>query len=101
MKNEQDFVLLVNPAKGMLLAKNVAKCIADPGNPLYDKAYANIMAIELLAVRGKCPADLLSYIEENDWLPDAQFPGSGDTELVRRHWDFIARCYLQEFYRGD
>lgn len=101
MKDEHDFVLLVNPAKGMLLAKNVAKCIADPENPLYDKAYARIMAIELLAVRGKCPADLLSYIEENDWLPDAQFPGSGDTELVRRHWDFIARCYLQEFYRGD
>lgn len=101
MKGSHDFVLLVNPAKGMLLAKDVARCIADPENPLYDKDYARIMAVELLAVRGKCPADLLKFVEENDWLPDAQFPESGDTGLVHRHWDFIARCYLQEFYRGD
>lgn len=101
MKSSHDFVLLVNPAKGMLLAKDVARCIADPENPLYDRDYARIMAIELLAVRGKCPTDLLKVVEENNWLPDAQFPESGDPGLVRRHWDFIARCYLQEFYRGD
>lgn len=101
MKNERDFVLLVNPDKGMLLAKNVARCIADPENPLYDKKYAELMAIELLAVRGKCPGDLLNYIEENNWLPDARFPDTDDAQLVSDNWDFIARCYLQEYYRGD
>lgn len=85
----------------MLLAKNVARCIADPENPLYDKKYAELMAIELLAVRGKCPGDLLNYIEENNWLPDARFPDTDDAQLVSDNWDFIARCYLQEYYRGD
>lgn len=101
LRNDHDFVLLVNPAKGMLLGKNIAKCIADPENPLYEQEYARIMGIELLAVRGKCPADLLTFIEQNNWLPDAQFPDSNDPVLVRNNWDFIARCYLQEFYRGD
>lgn len=101
VKNGRDFVLLVNPKKGMLMARNVAKCIADPENPLYDKLYARKMAIELLAVRGLCPVDLLKYVLKHGWLPDACFPDSDNTELVARNADFIARCYLQDYYRGD
>lgn len=103
MKNGHDFVLLVNHDKGMLLARNVAKCIADPENPLYDKAYASHHAIDLLTVRGLCPADLLHYICERGWLCDAAFPdGNIDThDLVKDNYDFIARCFLQQYYRGD
>lgn len=101
MKNEHDFVLMVNKEKGMLLARNIAKCIKSPDNPLYDHAYASRHAIELLTERGCCPADLLHYVCENGMLPDAVFPGSDDHELVRKNWDFIARCYLQQYYRGD
>lgn len=101
MKNEHDFILLVNREKGMLLAKNIARCIKAPQNHLYDKEYASKHAIELLTVRGCCPADLLIYICEKGWLPDAAFPGSDDCETVRKNWDFIARCYLQQYYRGD
>lgn len=101
MKNEHDFVLMVNKEKGMLLARNIAKCIKSPDNPLYDKEYASRHAIELLTERGCCPADLLHYVCSNGFLPDAVFPGSNDHELVRRNWDFIARCYLQQYYRGD
>ncbi|MDE6768736.1 MAG: DUF3843 family protein [Muribaculaceae bacterium] len=101
MKNEHDFILLVNKEKGMLLAKNIAKCIAAPENPLYDKAYASKHAIELLTERGCCPADLLHYVCGNGWLPDAVFPGTEDHSLVAKNWDFIARCYLQQYYRGD
>lgn len=101
MDGEHDFVLLVNPDKGMLLAKNVAKCIADPDNALYDKDYATAHAIDLLTVRGLCPADLLKFIYEKQWLPDALFPGSDDRILVAQYHDFIARCYLQGYYRGD
>lgn len=101
VKNDSDFVLMVNRTKGMLMARNVAKCIADPQNPLYDREYAREHSIDLLTVRGLCPADLFHYIYEHDWLSDACFPGSNDTELVKVNHDFIARCYLQLYYRGD
>lgn len=101
VKNDKDFVLMVDSVKGMLLARNIAKCIANPFNSLYDKDYASEHAIELLTVRGMCPADLLCMVCENGWLPDAKFPNSEDTELVENNWNFIARCYLQQYYRGD
>lgn len=101
VKHGHDFVLLVNKARGMLMAVNVAKCIADPENRLYDKKYAKEHAIDLLTVRGLCPADLLKFIYRNNWLPDACFPGSNDKGMVLKYHDFIARCYLQEYYRGD
>lgn len=101
MKGENDFILLVNKEKGMLLAKNIARCIKSPDNPLYDKEYAKSHAIDLLTVRGCCPADLLHYVCGHGWLPDAVFPGTSDHEVVEKNWDFIARCYLQQYYRGD
>ncbi|MCH5242850.1 MAG: DUF3843 family protein [Muribaculaceae bacterium] len=101
VKNDHDFVLMVDPKKGMLLARNIAKCIASPANHLYDKEYARDHAMDLLTERGTCPGDLLRYICEKDWLPDAVFPGSEDKELVKNNWDFISRCYLQQYYRGD
>lgn len=101
VKNDRDFVLMVDPQKGMLLARNIAKCIASPDNPLYDKEYARDHAIELLTVRGCCPGDLLRYICEKGWLPDAVFPETTDFDLVKKNWDFISRCYLQQYYRGD
>lgn len=101
VKNDKDFVLMVDPTKGMLLARNIAKCIASPDNPLYDEKYASEHAIELLTERGCCPGDLLRYVCEKGWLPDAAFPGTKDTEVTKNYWDFISRCYLQQYYRGD
>ncbi len=99
MKSERDFVIMVNPTRGMLVARNVARCIADPENPYYDKEYAQKNAIDLLTVRGRCPADLVKYACKHGWLPDAMFPESDDHMLVETNWDFIARCYLQQYYR--
>ena len=99
MKKEKDFVLMVDPERGMLIARNVARCIAAPGNPCYDKEYAAAHAIDLLTVRGCCPADLVKYACKNGWLPDAVFPGSADHGIVAENYDFIARCYLQLYYR--
>lgn len=101
VKNDHDFVLMVDENKGMLLARNVARCIASPDNPLYDKEYAKSHAIDLLTERGLCPGDLLRYVCSQGWLPDAHFPGSEDYKLVEETWDFISRCYLQAYYRGD
>ena len=98
---DHDFVLMVDEHKGMLLAKNIAKCIADPENPLYDWNYASGHAIELLTQRGLCPADLLKFIFANGWLPDAHFLDSDNHQSVGKYHDFIARCYLQEYFRGD
>ena len=99
--NDKDFVLMVDPKKGMLLARNIARCVASPHNPLYDKEYATTHAIDLLTVRGCCPPDLLEVIGKNGWLPDATFPESEDREIVKSNFFFIARCYLQSYYRGD
>lgn len=99
LKDSRYFVVLVNPKRGMLVARNVAKCIADPENPYYDKDYASTHAFDLLTMRGKCPADLVKFAYENEWLPDAVFPGTDDKSLVKTNHDFIMRCYLQQYYR--
>lgn len=101
LKDCPNFVLMANPEKGLLVAPGICKCIKAPSNPMYDAEYASEHAIELLTERGACPHDLLSYVCENGWLPDAKFPGSNDHELVSKFHDFIARCYLQLYYRGD
>lgn len=100
-KGAYDYVLMVDPHKGMLMARDIARCIAAPGNDLYNKNYASRHAMELLTERGCCPGDLLQMIFENNWLPDAHFPESDDYEIVKQNRDFIARCYLQLYYRGD
>lgn len=101
LKGCRNFVLMANPVKGLLVAPDICECVAAPANPMYDRDFADIHAIELLTVRGRCPHDLLAYICEKDWLPDAKFSGSDDASLVSRFHDFIARCYLQLYYRGD
>ncbi len=101
LSSHGDFVVMVNKEKGMLVAKDVARCVAAPSNELYDKEYARKHSFELLTERGKCPIDLLLKLKENDWLPDATFPGTDTRTLVKDNFDFIARCYLQNYYRGD
>lgn len=101
LKQYSDFVVMVTPYKGMMVAKGIAKCIKHDDNPLYDEEYAAQHAFRLLSVRGECPADMLLYLIECGALPDAVFPGSTDRSIVKDNADFIARCYLQEYYRAD
>lgn len=100
MKENGYFVLFVNREKGMLLARDAARAIADPGNPYYDKKYAREHAFDFLTVRGRCPNDLTKYCCAKGWLPDAVFPGFPESHaMVEANWDFICRCYLQLYYR--
>lgn len=101
MKQNRNFVLMANPLKGILLARDVCGYIADPENPLYNKIEAECHAFRLLSEETLCPPDLLSYCIRNDYLPDASYPGTGDKELVARNADFIARYFLLYYYRGD
>lgn len=99
LKDSRWLALKVDQKRGMLVARDVARAIADPLNPYYDKEYAREHAFDFLTVRGRCPADLTRYACEHGYLPDAVFPGTDDHETVQRHWDFIMRCYLQQYYR--
>lgn len=101
LKHCRDFVIMSNPDKGLLVAPDICRCVNAPSNPFYDKVFAGEHAIDLLTERGVCPHDLLAYICDKGWLTDARFPGSDDTLLPARYHDFIARCYLQLYYRGD
>ena len=111
-KGHTDFVLMATFDKGLMVAKEIARCIKHPENPLYNQEYADKFAFTLLSQRATCPADMLIHICKNNWLPDARFPESPSLsmqaedadmarKLVRDNWDFIARVYLQEFYRAD
>lgn len=112
-KGHSDFVLMATYSKGLMVAKDIAKCVKHPDNPLYDSDHAAKFAFTLLSQRAVCPSDMLLHICRNGWLPDARFPEmaaitevpapdeSEQTALVSENWDFIARVYLQEFYRAD
>lgn len=112
LKGHGDFVLMATYDKGLMVAKDIAKCIKHPENELYDREHAQKFAFTLLSQRAVCPADMLLYICEHGWLPDARFPEmpameactlseEEQTQIVAENQDFIARVYLQEFYRAD
>lgn len=95
------FTLMVTEEKGLLVAPETARSIAAPENPWYDAEYARDHAFALLTQRGRCPADLLRRCIKEQWLPDASFPGTDDRRIVATNADFVARCYLQKYYRAD
>ena len=101
MKEHKDFIMMVNSEKGILLAKDICKYISDPLNPMYDAATAAQEAFSLLTIPTKCPPDLMEYVINNHYIPDAQFPEFGERELVQKNADFIARNSLLYYYRGD
>lgn len=100
LKDEKDFVIYAN-AKGMLLAPGVASCFCDSRNSAYDAPTATAEAYELFCLPGRCPFDLLKYGMQHGLLPDAALPFAGGREVLQRHWDFIARYFLEEYYEGD
>lgn len=114
-KGADDYILMVTRDKGMLMARDIARCVKAPQNSLYNEEYASNHAFDLLCDRGLCPGDLLRRIFSENWLPDAKFPSvrtgtensapgiddESNRHLVHSHRDFIARLYLQIYYRGD
>ena len=101
MKPFRNFVLMTEPEKGILLAKDVCECIADPDNPMYAPDAAAKNAFRLLTEETLCPPDLLLHCLEHHLLPDAVFPDGESRTTVQENADFIARHALLYYYRGD
>lgn len=102
MKDFSDFVVFATPEKGMMIVHDVACYIKHPDNPLYDAEKSAAEAYRLLMEPAVCPVDLLRYLFEKGLVPDAAYPSGKDAKkLLHDNWDFIARMYLRDFYRGD
>lgn len=100
-KGRSFFALMVTPRHGLMVAKDIARCVKHPLNPYYDPEHAAGFAFNLISQRGVCPGDMLRRFLAEGAIPDARFPETDDTSLVSDNADFLARAYLQEFYRGD
>ena len=101
MKAHRNFVLMAEPEKGILLAKDICEYLADKANPMYDAELASRHAFRLLTEETLCPPDLLLYALSEHLLPDAILPDGNGKELVCENADFIARHALLYYYRGD
>lgn len=101
MKEHRNFIMMANPEKGILLANSICEYISDPLNPMYNPEVASREAFSLLTTPTKCPPDLMEYLINHRFIPDAQFPVFGEKELVQKNADFIARHSLLYYYRGD
>ena len=55
MKAHRNFILMSNPKKGILLAKDICEYIADKENPMYDREKAQANAFRLLTEETLCP----------------------------------------------
>lgn len=104
LKDEKNFVLYAN-SKGMLIAPNIAEYVKDDRNPMYNAEEAAKNALDLFTIQGGCPIDLLRFLEESNRLPDAAIKSKKGKEhgkkLLHENWDFIARLFLQSYYRAD
>lgn len=95
----RNIVAFANP-KGLLLAPDIATCLAAEDNPFYDRSVATSIGYQLFTVKGACPFDLLKYALEQDLLKDVRLPFEGGHELLFDNWDFVARWYLGDYYEG-
>ena len=95
----RNIVAFANP-KGILLAPDIATCIADPTNLYYNSKTAKSIGYQLFTMRGACPFDLLKYAWKSGKLRELELPFEGGHELLHENWDFIARWYLGEYYEG-
>lgn len=101
LRDADNFVILANREKGILIAPDVAQFLSHPDNPLYDSIAAAHEAHSLVTTPGRVPIDLLKYAFVNGMLPDARLPHDKTGTLLHDNWDFLARLYLGPYSRPD
>ncbi len=96
-----NFVILGNPAKGILIAHDVAQYINHPNNVAFDPDEAARNGHRLITDYGTAPIDLVKYVFENNLVPDIRLPFDTSGSFLHDNWDFLARLYQQGFYTAD
>lgn len=101
LKTFGNFVLYASPGKGLLIAHDISPFIKHPHNKLYDKDLAIQKAHTMITEQGVSPIDLTKYLFSNNLVPDAVLPfDKTGGKILLDNWDFLARLYLQSFYRA-
>lgn len=99
LRGHKNFVVYADPRKGMIIAKDIAQYVKHPSNPAFNADAAD--AHRLVMEPGVCPSDLLRYLFGHGMVPAARYPSAKETSLLHDNWDFLARMYLQRYYRAD
>lgn len=100
LKEYSNFVLYATPEKGLLVAPEISQYVFHPENFTYNKDVAHQEAHTLITEQGRCPIDLVKYLFSNNLVPDAHLPWDNTEQILLDNWDFLARLYLQSFYRA-
>ncbi|MGN0214689.1 MAG: DUF3843 family protein [Muribaculaceae bacterium] len=101
LRHFDNFVVYGTPARGILIAHDVAQYIRHSQNPCYDPVAADKHGYKLLTERGSCPIDLIKYVFTNHLVPDIRLPYDKNGDITTFNWDFLARLYQQRYYRPD
>lgn len=100
LKDSANFILFATPDKGLLIAHDIAQFVKHPNNPYYNQESAANEAHNMVMKTEVCPVDLVKYLFEKGYVPDAAFPtGHNGQALLHDNWDFLARLYLGKYYR--
>ena len=101
LRGFDNFVVYGTPAKGILIAHDVAQYICHPQNPCYNPTLTNRQGYEMLTRIGSCPIDLTKHLFASGLVPDVRLPYDTDGSITAANWDFLARLYQQRYYRPD
>lgn len=101
LREMRDFVVYADRRKGLIVAPGIARYVAHPANPCYEKEDAADYGYRIVMEPAACPVDLARYLFTEGLVPDAKYPTGSDSRILQDNWDFIARLYLGKYYRAD
>lgn len=85
---------------GQMTLCGQANCIKHPANPYYDPIEAKEHALSFLCDKGTASPDMVLYIIQHEWLPDALFNDVRGWEhgrqLAQENMEFVCRCMRRD-----
>ena len=85
---------------GQMTLCGQANCIKHPANPYYDPIEAKEHALSFLCDKGTASPDMLLYMIQHRWLPDALFNDVRGWEhgrqLAQDNMEFVCRCMRRD-----
>lgn len=106
IQDESDFkdvvIYIDSIENGICTIRNAAKIVKSPYNPCYDPSLDPVEYLVPLISPDAFPSELVHYLTEKDYLPDAAIKSvygiSRGRQLVQENKDFIARFFRQNSY---